>query len=56
MDVQHTHTNRERALGLHAIPFNSLVIHHIAVLGYVPRCAVVLALGINGIGGGLGVD
>lgn len=55
-DLQHATADCERALGLHAIVPDRLVLYDVAVLGDVPRRAVVLAVGIDGVFAGLDVD
>lgn len=52
-DVQHADADGECALGLHAVSSDGLVFDNVAVLGDVPRGAVVFVLGIDGVGAGL---
>lgn len=48
-DVQHAHTNSERALRLHAVSANGLALDDIAVLGDIPRGAIVNAFRVDGV-------
>jgi hypothetical protein len=54
-NVQHYHTNSKRRFGLHAIRSDVLILHNVAVLGNVPRCALVYARWIDGVGRSLDV-
>lgn len=55
-DVQHDDANGESALGLLTVALDVLVVYYIAALCNVPWRTFVLALRIDGVGGGLHVD
>lgn len=54
--VQHDNTDSEAALRLHAIAPDLLIFHNVAVLGNVPRCAIVDSLRVDSVGQGLNVN
>jgi hypothetical protein len=54
--LQHQYGNCEGGFGLHAVSAVGLVAHDAAALGDVPRGALVLVRGINGVGCGLDVQ
>lgn len=55
-NLQHNDANSKSTLRLHTICPDRFIFYYIAALGDVPRGAMVLALGIDGIRRGLNVD